>query len=237
MSEVTLAVETGRVTGSRASGRLRAAGKVPAVVYGHGTDPLPVAVDRRELRAVLNTEAGMNALINLELDGRRRLSIVKDLQRNPVQRTIDHVDFQLIDRDEVITVEVPITLEGEAEEVMRADGIVEQVLNSLTVHAKPGDIPTAIAFDVSGLGLGDTVRVADLVLPDGVTTDVDPDEPVVSATVPAMDVPEPDAEAVEGDIEGEGEGEDSAPEGTAAGGQGAGGPGGERGEGGGPADR
>lgn len=237
MSEVTLAVETGRVTGSRASGRLRAAGKIPAIVYGHGTEPLAVAVDRRELRAVLNTEAGMNALINLELDGRRRLSIVKDLQRDPVHRSIDHVDFQLIDRDEVITVEVPITLEGEAEEVLRADGIVEQVLNSLTVHAKPGDIPTGISFDVSGLTLGHTVRVADLALPEGVTTDVDPDEPVVSATVPAMDVPEAEAAAVEEDIEGEGEGDGPRAEGSAAGGQGAEGAGGERGEGGGPADR
>lgn len=237
MSEVTLAVEVGRVTGSRASKRLRAAGKIPAVVYGHGTEPLSVAVDRRDLRQVLTTEAGMNALINLVVDGRRRLSIVKDLQRDPVHRSIDHVDFQLIDRDEIISVDVPITLEGEAEAVLNADGMVEQVLNALTVNAKPGDIPTAITYDVSNLSPGDTIRVGDLSLPDGVTTDVDPDEPAISAIVATMEVPEPDAEAVEGDIAGEGEGEGPRPEGTAAGGQGAEGPGGERGEGGGPTER
>jgi large subunit ribosomal protein L25 len=81
----------------------------------------------------------------------------------------------------------------------------------LTVSAKPGDIPTAITYDISGMGVHDTVRVGDLVLPDGVTTDVDPDDPVVSATIAAMEVPEPEDEAVEGDVEGEdGDGEGEA---------------------------
>ncbi|HEX9995026.1 MAG TPA: 50S ribosomal protein L25 [Acidimicrobiales bacterium] len=221
MSEVTIAVETGRSPGSRASNRLRAAGKVPGVVYGHGTEPVSVSVDRRELRHALSGEAGLNALLTLVVDGRRRLSIVKDLQRDPVHRGVQHVDFLLIDRDEVLSVEVPVVLEGEATAVLKADGVVEHVLNSLTVSAKPGDIPTAITYDVSTLGPGDTVRVGDLTLPEGVTTDVDPDEPVVSATVAAMDVPEPEGEAVEGDIAGEGEGDAAAPEGTAAGGTGA----------------
>lgn len=222
MSEVTLAVETGRVRGSRASGRLRASGKVPGVVYGHGSEPLAVAVDRRELRHALTTDAGLNALITLVVNGRRELSIVKELQRDPVHRSIRHVDFILINRDEMLSVDVPIVLEGEAEDVLRADGIVEHVLTALTVSARPGDIPTAITYDVSGMQLGDTVRVGDLVLPAEVTTDVDPDEPVVSATIPAMDVPEPEVEAVEEDIVGEGEDDAAAPEGTAAGGSGGG---------------
>lgn len=221
MSEVTLAVETGRAPGSRSSNRLRATGKVPGVVYGHGSDPLSVTVDRRDLRQALSTEAGLNALVTLVVDGRRRLSMVKELQRDPVHRSVRHVDFLLIDRDEVLSVDVPIVLEGEAERVLRADGVVEHVLNSLAVSAKAGDIPTAITYDVSGMAPGDTVRVSDLTLPEGVTTDADPDEPVVSATVAAMDVPEPEAEAVEADIVGEGEDGAAAPEGTAAGGTGA----------------
>jgi large subunit ribosomal protein L25 len=221
MSEVTLAVEIGRAPGSRPSNRLRAAGKVPGVVYGHATNPLPVTVDRRELRHALTTEAGLNALVTLVVDGRRELSIVKELQRDPVQRSIQHVDFLLINRDEVLSVDVPIVLEGEAEDVLRNDGVVEHVLTSLTVSAKPGDIPTAITYDISGLQAGDTVRVRDLELPAGVTTDVDADDPVVSATVAAMEVPEPEAEAVEGDIVGAGEDADAAPEGTAARGTGA----------------
>lgn len=221
MSEVTLTVETGRVGGSRASNRLRNEGKVPGIVYGHASDPVAVTVDRRELRHALTGEAGLNALITLVVDGSRQLSIVKELQRDPVRRRIQHVDFLLISRDEVLSVDVPIHLEGEPLEVLRNDGVIEHVLTNLTVSAKPGDIPSAVTYDISGMAVGDTVRVGDLELPEGVTTDVDPDEAVVSASIAAMEVPEPEVEAVEDDIAGEGEEEAAAPEGSAAGGTGA----------------
>src|SRR4051812_31488982 len=121
MAEITLNVQTGRPTGSRPSNRLRAAGKVPGVIYGHGSDPLPVTVDWKPLRQALTTAAGLNALINLEIDGPRQLSIVKEMQRHPTLQTVTHVDFLLISRDEAITVDVPVLLEGEAEEVTRED--------------------------------------------------------------------------------------------------------------------
>src|SRR3954470_17927150 len=133
MAEITLTAETGRPTGSRVSKRLVASGKVPGVVYGLGADPTPVTVDWRELRAVLTTDAGLNALIDLSIDGETKLSIVKDLQRDPIKHTVKHVDFLLIRRDQAITVDVPIVLQGEAEAVAKGGGLVEQSLVSLAV--------------------------------------------------------------------------------------------------------
>lgn len=183
MAEVSLRAEVGRKQGSRASRRLRAEGKVPAVIYGHGIDPLPVAVERRELRLALTTDAGMNALLDLAVGGQQHLSIVRGVQRDPVRNRVTHVDFILVNRDEVMTVEVPVVVTGVAEEVRRESGTVDQVLFNLTVSATPGSIPNEFTVDVSHLTIGDTIRVSDLAMPSGVTTEVDDDEPVVIAQV------------------------------------------------------
>jgi large subunit ribosomal protein L25 len=212
MAEITLAAQTGRPSGSRPSNRARATGQVPGVVYGHGGDPVPVLVDWRQLRLALTTDAGLNALINLEIDGSRELTIVKELQRHPVRRDVVHVDFLRISRDEAITVDVPIVLTGEAEQVLKNDGVIEQVLHALTVTAKPGDIPDELSIDISAMEVGHTVRVSDLSLPSGVSTDLDDEEPVVTARQVQLEVPEePEAEAAEGEEAGEGaEGEAGA---------------------------
>lgn len=179
MPDITLTAELGRPIGSRSSGRLRAAGKIPAVVYGHGEEPMPVAVDARALRAALSTEAGFNALITLEIGERTQLAMAKEVQRHPVRNTVSHVDFLAISRDEVITTDVPINLLGEAIGLLRADGVVDHQLFSLTINAKPGSIPNSIDVDITDLKLGDTIRVDDLALPAGVTTDVDGETAVV----------------------------------------------------------
>ena len=186
MAEITLSAESGRSLGTRSSGRLRAAGKIPGVVYGHGIDPLPVAVDARALRAALTSDSGLNALLNIEVDGASHLTLARELQRHPVRHTLLHVDFQVVRRDEVISADVPLTLVGEAEAVHRGDGVVEQQLFSLTVHATPARIPNGIDIDISGLSIGDAVRVGDLPLPSGVTTDTDPDVTVVVAQPPQV---------------------------------------------------
>lgn len=223
MAEITLAAETGRPTGSRASNRLRASGKVPGVVYGLSQDPVPVAVEWKALRAALTTDAGLNALLNLDVAGERRLSIVKELQRDPLHGNVRHVDFLLIEANVAISVEAPIHLEGEATNVINASGTVDQTLFQLTVHAKPNDIPDAIVVDVSGLTIGDAIRVGDLNLPAGVTTDTDPEEAVVVAQVSAAaieseQIAEADAEAAaEQSAEAaEGEGGAAAGEGEGA---------------------
>ena len=216
MAEITLQADVGRPTGTRVSKRLRAAGRVPGVVYGLDSDPVPVDVDWRELRQVLTGEAGLNALIDLQFGGQKELSIVKSLQRHPVHHTVTHVDFLLIRRDQEISVEVPIVLHGEAEEVLKEGGMVDQILTSLTVAAKPADIPNELGIDISSLVVGDAIRVGDIALPTGVTTEVDAEDPVVTASIVQIEIPEP--EAAEGE-EGEGEGGEAA-DGASAGGEG-----------------
>ncbi len=186
MDEVSLVAEVGRVKGSSEARRLRLAGKVPGVLYGHGIDPIDVAVGSRELRAALTSDSGLNALISLDVGGKNHLAMARQLQRHPVRRSIDHVDFVVVRRDEVVSVEVPIHLVGEALEVERADGLVEQSLHSLLVDAKPGDIPNAIEVDISELSIGEAIRVADLKLPAGATTEVDPEEIVVAGQTTRM---------------------------------------------------
>jgi len=218
MAEITLPAHSGRTTGTRPSKRLRSEGKVPATVYGLGGDSVSVSVDWRELRHALTTDAGMNALINLEIDGHAtELTIVKEMQRHPIKRNVLHIDFLRVSRDVAIEVEVPIVLEGEAEQVTREGGLVEQALFHLTVRAKPGSIPNELTLDISGLTIGESLRVSDLSLPGGVETEVDPEEAVVIGQAPqAVELPE-DLEAAEGEegeaAEGEGapEGEGEAP--------------------------
>jgi large subunit ribosomal protein L25 len=202
-----LPVELGRPTGSRVAGRLRAAGKIPGVVYGHGLSPVSVAVEGRALRAALMTEAGLNALMSVKLDGTEHLVLARDIQRDPVRHKVIHVDFQIVRRDEMMSVDIPITVIGEAEAVHREDGIVAQELFTLTVNATPGNIPNSIEVDITDLAVGDAIRVGDLKLATGVTTDVDPEAAIVVGQPPQVVA---EAEPVEGE-EGEAAAEGAAP--------------------------
>jgi len=195
MAEISLTVESGRELGSSSSGRLRIAGKIPGVVYGHGMAPIPVAVAARDLRSALTTEAGARALLSLDIDGTTHLAIAKVLQRHPVRQTVTHVDFQVVRRDEVVAADVRISLIGESESVHRAGGVIDQELLHLTVKAKPGDVPTVIELDISSLEIGSALRVSDLKLPKGVESDADPEAPV--AVAHAARSAEPEAEAAE----------------------------------------
>lgn len=186
MPEIVLEAEVGRPLGSSASRRLRAEGKVPGVVYGHGTEPVAVAVVGRELRTALSTEAGTNALLSLQAGGKTYLTVAREIQRHPVRGTVSHVDFQIVRRDEVIAADVSVTLVGEAIEVHHGDGIVDQQLFTLPVRAKPADIPTAIEVDIAGLTIGAVIRVGDLRLPEGVATDLDDEVPVVTGVPPRV---------------------------------------------------
>jgi large subunit ribosomal protein L25 len=218
-SEVRLTASPRTTSGSRAAGRLRREGLVPAVVYGHGADPKSVSVVRRELRAALSTEAGSNALLDLHVEGEAVLALVKDMQRDAVRNEVIHVDFIRVSRDEAVTVEVPVHLEGEASEVTAGGGTLEQQLFNLTVTATPGNIPSSLTYDVSGMTIGDSVRVGDLSLPRGVTTDVDAEEPVAVAQVSqaAQEAEALDIEAAAA-LEAEGEAPEGAevPEGAEA---------------------
>ena len=198
MPEIVLNAEVGRTGGSSSSRRLRAEGKVPGVVYGHGTEPVAVAVAARDLRVALNGEAGTNALLSLQADGKTYLAIARELQRHPVRGTVVHVDFQIVRRDEVIAATVPLTLVGEAIEVHHGDGLVDQQLFTLPVHATPADIPTSVEVDISGLTIGGVVRVGDLALPGGVTVDLEDDVAVVTGVPPRVQAAAAEGEGAEG---------------------------------------
>lgn len=181
--QLLLAAETGREEGTRSSRRLRRAGRVPAVVYGLEAEPVAVSVAWPDLRAALTTDAGINAIITLSIDGSEQLSVVKDLQRHPVRRDVIHVDFLRVTADQQIEADIPVVLVGEALEVTRANGMVDQTLYHLTVSAKPAEVPDEIEVDISGLTLGDAIHVSDLALPAGVTTAVDPGDTVAVSLV------------------------------------------------------
>lgn len=207
MPDIKLVAEPGRPSGSSASRRLRAAGRIPAVVYGHGIEPIPVSVDSKDLRQALGSEAGARALLRLEIGDGEHLAMARQLQRDPVRHTVVHVDFQVVRRDEVISAEVPIVLVGEALAVTKNDGTVDQEMTVVSVKAKPADLPPNLEVDVSGLEIGDSIRAGDIVLPPGVELDEDGDSPVVVAHAPRAVVEEApvvvaeEAEAVAPDAE------------------------------------
>ena len=130
-----------------------------------------------------------------------------DLQRHPVRSEVLHVDFLRIDRNQELQRDIPIYTQGEAREVIASRGVAEQVMSSLTVWAKPNDIPNEIVVDISELALNEAIRVGDLTLPAGVRTDIEDEEPIVVGKATRMSLAAEREEAAEGEAEGEGEGE------------------------------
>ncbi len=217
MAEIILVAEPGRPTGSASSRRLRTAGRIPAVVYGHGGAGTSVSVDGRDLRHALSGDSGLNQLLSLRVGSDTHLALARAIQRHPVRHTVLHVDFLIVRRDEVISAEVPIILVGEARAVEQEKGLVEQLLTALTVNATPARIPTHLEVDIADLTVGSGVRVSDLALPAGVTTDLPPDELVVVAQVSraAIELEAQEAAAAEAE-----EGSEAGAEAGTAGGEG-----------------
>lgn len=208
MADLVLNTEEKTTIGSRSSRRLRRDGKVPGVLYGLGQDPEIFSVDYGDLRGALTTDAGLNALIQLSVNGTNQLSILKSLQRHPVKDEVIHVDFVRIDPNQELAVEVPIVLEGVAKKVTDQNGMVDQTMFSLSVLSLPDSIPNELTADVSELEINDAIRVSDVVLPEGVRTEVDPEEAIAVGTVTRSTMESMAAEEaseVEGDEEMEGE--------------------------------
>ncbi|MGB1531619.1 MAG: 50S ribosomal protein L25 [Acidimicrobiales bacterium] len=208
MADLVLNTEEKTTIGSRSSRRLRRDGKVPGVLYGLGQDPEIFSVDYGDLRGALTTDAGLNALIQLSIKGTNQLSILKTLQRHPVKDEVIHVDFVRVDPSQELAVEVPIVLEGVAKKVTDQNGMVDQTMFSLSVLSLPDSIPNELTADVSELEINDAIRVSDVVLPEGVRTEVDPEEAIAVGTVTRSTMESMAAEEaseVEGDEGMEGE--------------------------------
>jgi large subunit ribosomal protein L25 len=178
-------------------------------VYGLGDGNQHVTVNERELAHILSSDTGANTLITLKVDGSDQLTLARHIQRDPVRSVVVHVDFVRVRADVEIAAEVPVHLVGDAEGV-RDGGILEQALFTVSVLAKPGDLPPAIEVEVTALGVGDQIRVEDLTAPAGVTLTQEPDTLVAMVATPAAEEPEVvegEEELEEGEAPAEGEAE------------------------------
>ena len=176
----TLSAETGRSTGSAASRRLRAADRIPAVLYGHGMEPISLSVARRDLRVALSGPAGQNTILSLNIGGTSYNAIVKEMQRHPVRRTVAHIDFVQINLSEEITMQVPVHLVGTAKAVVSAGGLVDPAVDTIEVRTTPANVPNEISIDISDLTPDSVIRLSDIPMPAGVSAIGDPDMPVVT---------------------------------------------------------
>lgn len=189
MSETALVVESRDATGKGAGRKLRAAGQVPAVLYGQGRRSVPITLDPRALERALRA-GGANTLLDLTVEGRTDLgspvALVKELQRDPIRGTIIHVDLYQVDLSRTVEVDVPVHLVGKPRGV-EFGGILEHTLREITIECLPRSIPESIEVDVSGLEIGDVVHVRDLPLPEGVSLAVDADLGVAHVALPAAE--------------------------------------------------
>ncbi len=185
MSQTVLSAQTGRTTGSPASRRLRAADHVPGVLYGRGMQPVSVTVERRDLRLALSGPAGVNTVLDLQVDGTSYPAVVKELQRHPIKRTVSHIDFLQVNMNEEITVSVGVRLEGESKAVQAVGGLVDAAVDSIEVTCTPSNMPNEFVIDITDMQPHDVIRLADVPMPAGVTALGDPEMAVVTVLVTA----------------------------------------------------
>ena len=214
---IRLEVKERERVGSREARRMRRQGLVPGVLYGRSA-PHAISVPERELRRALTSEGGLNAILDVVLDGQKTAhpSVLKEYQQDPVKGKVIHIDLQEVRLDRPIHATVPVHLVGGDDAPgVKEGGVLSQVTREVNVEALPMEIPEHLDLDVSGMALGDTLRLADLRAPEGVTLLDDPEGTVLAnVTVPTREV-EPEEEVVEGEeAEALAEGEE-APEGAA----------------------
>jgi large subunit ribosomal protein L25 len=183
MAEVTLKAIRRDDTGKGSARRARAAGRVPAIVYGLGMDPVAISVDRREFVTALHTDAGMNVLLNIEVDGQSTTALTRELQQDPVRGSLLHADFVKIDLKQEVEVEVPVHLVGESPGA-KEGGVLEHPLFTIHVRCLPTNVPESIDADISGLEIGDALRVSELAAGADFQILNDPDTVVASVAAP-----------------------------------------------------
>lgn len=205
-----VAVDIRTSFGKGAARKLRASGKIPAVVYGHGADPLHVALPAHETTLIARRA---NALIELKMTDGEQLVLIKDVQRDPVRQIIEHLDLVIVRKGEKVTVDIAVHVEGEP----MSGTMVQMDHSSITVEAEATHIPEYVSVNVDGLEEGSQIHAGELSLPDGSTLVTDPEALILSIQLPPKVVePEPDAVA-EGEAGGEGADGEAAADGDAGG--------------------
>ncbi|HEY5786122.1 MAG TPA: 50S ribosomal protein L25/general stress protein Ctc, partial [Microlunatus sp.] len=191
--EVKLTAELRTEFGKGAARRIRRADKVPAVLYGHGTDPIHITLPGHETLLALRQA---NALLSIEVDGGSQLALPKQVQRDPIRHTIEHVDLLLVRRGEKVTVDIPVLIEGEA----APETMVDVVANTVSVEAEATHIPQQIAVSIEGLKAGTQILARDLQLPEGSSIQGD-DEALIVNITNAPSAAEVEAELAEAEAE------------------------------------
>jgi len=191
--------------GKGAARKIRATGKVPAVIYGHGSEPQHITLPAHELGLILRKA---NAVLDLDIEGKNELALVKDVQKDPVRQIIEHIDLIIVKKGEKVTIDVPVHVEGES----FAGTIVALDATTLTIEAEATHIPERLTVNVEGAEEGTHVLAGDVELPKGATLISDPETLVVNITVPAkVDLGEAaEAEAAEGEAAAEAPAEEAA---------------------------
>jgi large subunit ribosomal protein L25 len=184
---VKLVVQERESRGTRPSRRLRRDGLIPGVLYGQGKPPHAICVPERELRRVLTGSGGLHAILDVVLDGQStpHHAVLKEYQQDPIRGRLTHVDFHEVRLDRPIQASVVVQLVGEAAGTTEG-GVLAQVTREVTVEALPMEIPEHVDLDVSGLGIGDSLRVADLPAIEGVTFVDDPETVLANVTLPTQ---------------------------------------------------
>ncbi|MDP9004146.1 MAG: 50S ribosomal protein L25 [Verrucomicrobiota bacterium] len=185
--QAKLTAEPRTAIGRSAVRKLKAAGSVPAVIYGAKDKPETLQVSRRDINALLSHAAGENILVELDVAGKSRLALVQEVQHAPLGGAVLHIDFHAVSMDEVIEADVPLAPIGIANGVKNMGGLLEQSLRSLAIECLPRDLPDVITVDVSALDIGDGIHVREIQLPAGVTTRVQPDLTVFSVLAPTVE--------------------------------------------------
>lgn len=186
-TEATLKAQPRQEQGKSATRKMRAAGRVPAVVYGHGDETRMVSVDAHELAMLFKRVHYENTIIQISIEGERApvKTLVREVQSHPHRGELLHVDFQQVHAGEMIHVDIPIRLHGTAAGT-RVGGVLMQVVTDLPARVLPDNIPEAIDIDISGLGINDSIHLRDIKLPEGVEPEIDADRTICSITPPTV---------------------------------------------------
>jgi large subunit ribosomal protein L25 len=183
MATANLIAQARSERGTGVARKLRQSGQVPAIIYGHSREPQSLAINTRELEKLLERVAAASTVIELSIDGRSARTLIREIQRHPVKRSILHVDFQELVAGEKVTVSIPLVFVGSAEGV-RAGGILDQVMHQLQIRVDPSSIPNHVDVDVTPLAIGHSIHVRDLAIPAGVEVLDDGDATVCTVSAP-----------------------------------------------------
>ena len=184
MATATLNAKPRQDTGKGVSRKLRAAREVPGVIYGSGRQPQPLTVNSRDFERLAERVRITSTVIELALDGKTARTLIRELQRDPIKRTVIHVDFQELVAGEKVTVSVPLRFTGTPEGVKTGGGILEETMHQLEVTCDPANIPDHIDVDVTALTIGHSLHVGDVKLPEGVEVVDDPEQTIAVVSAP-----------------------------------------------------